>query len=145
MCILVTQYTGHVEFRKALWSVRLQWEPQSLQPSWSCTRLPQSLADHTDLTTSSLPSLTSDSKARREETSYKQSSLSPFQGRISFFANTSYVSDSLWKTTRQGISWTPSGWFFFLAVQCLRIGTEPSERNKSSLDGFVVPIILLIV
>lgn len=44
MCILVTQYIGHVELRKALWSARLQWEPHCLQPSCSCIRLPQVLS-----------------------------------------------------------------------------------------------------
>lgn len=86
MCILVTQYIGHVELRKALWSARLQWEPHCLQPSCSCIRLPQVLRWSYSLTTSSLQSLTSDSKARREETSYKQSSLFPCQGKIAFFA-----------------------------------------------------------
>lgn len=36
--------------------------------------------------------------------------------------------------------------FFFLTVQCLRLGTEPSEGNGAPLTiCFVVPIILLIV
>lgn len=94
MYILVTQFIGHVELRKALWSARLQWETQSLQPSWSCTRLPQVLSS-SYRPHYLIPSATH-SQARREETSYKQSTLLPFQGKISLQHWFGAITDSLW-------------------------------------------------
>lgn len=97
---------------------------------------PKSLADHTDLTTSSLQSLTSHFKARREETSYKQSNLFLFQGKISVFVALVWCNHkqplSLWKTIRRGVSWNLSGWLFSCSVM-------PEELSQVKETEFLGP------
>lgn len=135
MCILVTQYIGYVELRKALWSERIQWEPLSLQPSWSCTRLPQVLSwsyrpHHL------LPSVTDQwfqgQKGRNLLQAEQHISISEkgFLLCSADLVQSQATSQTTFEKPSGGVSSALYQDGFFLGVQCLRIGTAPSGKKK---------------
>lgn len=77
------------------------------------------------------------SKAKWKGTSYKRSSLFPFQGKMLslqhwFGAVTSYLSGSLWKSVRQGTSQTLPGWFFFFSYSAMSEARNWAKWGKLS-------------
>lgn len=114
---------------------------------------PPDRADRADLTTPSLQSLTlhHQLQSQKERNLLRVERLVPISGKDAVFAALVWCSHKI--PLRQPFKKCHTGYLlnsirlaFFLAVQCLRLGTEPSEGNGAPLTvRFVVPIILLIV